>query len=701
MGGQSLSIQFYPVLPASVLIAAFLVMIALWLWAFKTRMRHAFLRLLLGCLFIAVLSNPSFLQEERTPAKDIVTIIVDESASQDIGEREEQTQTALHNIQEKLKALPHIEVQTITSSENDQNKTKLFETLENALSDIPQTRRAGSILITDGRAHDMPKAFQENHDFGPTHIFLTGNKKEHDRHIEILEAPAYGIVGSDITLRYKVVDTHGQKPPKSTFSQKDLETVKVTFRNNNGTAITQTVPVNTEMTYTVPITQNGQNILEIEAEKKLDEISYINNKNALLINGVRERLKVLLVSGKPYSGGRTWRNLLTGDPAVDLVHFTILRGPSKVDSTPQNELSLIAFPFKELFEQKLYDFDLIIFDHFFLNRIIPNTYFANIVRYVREGGGLLIANGEAYAGNLSLYNTPLKSIIPASPAYESIEESYKPTLTNLGHSHPVTMDLEQSFGEKRPWGSWLRQIAVQPGKGDIVLKGVKDLPLLILNRVNEGRIAQLASDHIWLWSRGYEGGGPHLMLLRKLAHWLMKEPELDENALKIIADDSGFIVHRRSLQGTEIAITVEKPDGSTETFNAKRQDKGRWMEGHFATNQTGVYRFSDNTQTRFAIWGDIHAPEYQGLSATEDIVKPLMDHSGGSLRWIAEDKIPTIRMSPPRGRYAGPNWIGLRQNNDYISTGITHQPLWPEWLAALFLILFGISLWWKEGETSS
>ncbi len=130
---------------------------------------------------------------------------------------------------------------------------------------------------------------------------------------------------------------------------------------------------------------------------------------------MRDKLRVLLVSGEPHAGERTWRNLLKSDASVDLVHFTILRPPEKQDGTPINELSLIAFPTRELFQQKIGEFQLIIFDRYARQGVLPIIYFDNITRYVRDGGAVLVAAGPDYASQTSLWRTPLDAILPAEP----------------------------------------------------------------------------------------------------------------------------------------------------------------------------------------------------------------------------------------------------------------------------------------------
>jgi hypothetical protein len=239
---------------------------------------------------------------------------------------------------------------------------------------------------------------------------------------------------------------------------------------------------------------------------------------------------VLLVSGEPHAGERAWRNLLKSDAAVDLVHFTILRPPEKQDGTPISELSLIAFPTRELFVEKIDEFDLIIFDRYQNRGVLPVLYYDYIARYVEEGGALLVAAGPELAGAESIAETPLAPALPALPTGDVTLSGYYPRLSDDGRRHPVTRDLPGGGIEPPGWGRWFRTVGVRDTTGDEVMRGADGQPLLVLNRYGEGRVAMLLSDHGWLWARGFEGGGPHVALYRRIAHWLMQEPSLEEEA---------------------------------------------------------------------------------------------------------------------------------------------------------------------------
>ncbi len=690
MTGTVFSIHFAPLVPPALLVVFAALGIVL-LMACAFRARHLIVwRTLAVLAFLVVLANPSLLEEERQGVSDVALVIADQSPSQSIGNRAEKTENALNDITVTLKGQENLDVRIARVPQNQSSLTEetlVFETIQNKISDVPPSRRAGVIIISDGQIHDVPADMMNAAEFGPLHVLLSGNKNERDRQVKIVKAPAYGLVGDEVDITFRIVDTDNIKEP----------TGIARIRWGSDQKRTVYAPKGEDYTVRLPISNAGQNIYEIEVDALNDELTEANNKVAIVVNGVRDRLKVLLVSGQPHNGGRTWRDMLTADPGVDLVHFTILREPDKLDQTPQRELSLIAFPFRELFDIKLYDFDLIIFDRYQLNRIMPTYYFTNIARYVREGGALLVSSGPSFVNEFSIYNTELRDILPGRPAGKVTEAAFKPTLTTIGLNHPVTMDFNVMA---QSWGSWLRQISVTPTAGDVVMSGLNGQPLMILNRVGDGRVAQIASDQIWLWSRGYEGGGPQRELLRRTAHWLMKEPELDENGLDAVLTKEDIIIRRRSLNENEMDVTVTLPDGSAQNVALSRESDVGWLTGRLPASQTGIFTISDGTQDHFVIAGSLNTPEMTGVITTEERVKDITKESGGSVRWLADKGVPDIRVLPQGRKYSGLGWIGLQRNNDYNVVGVKNRPFLPAWLSLIMLMLFSVWMWWREGKTA-
>lgn len=686
------SLHFSPLLPPDILLGMSVLAVILAGMSLLWLRRGVVGRGTVAALFLLVLWNPSILEQQRESVRDTAVILIDRSASQSISERPDMIQQAENMLSLKSAGMEGIDIRTIEIGGT--RETRIFDALDQALADVPMARRAGVVIITDGQVHDVPDTAERRKSYGPVHVLLTGERNEQDRQMLVTEAPAYGIVGQDITVRYTVRDD-----PAAQQGRIGDKTASVILRDAAGGNRVFRVPVNQEQSLTLNITHAGQNVFELEAAPLDGEITTINNRVPLLVNGVRDRLKVLLVSGLPHPGERTWRDLLTSDPGVDLVHFTILREPHKVDMTPQDELSLIAFPFRELFEVKLYEFDLIIFDRYTLNRVLPNYYFNNIAAYVRKGGALLEASGPSFAGEDSVYTTALGDILPAAPGGGVMEAAYKPTLTDLGLRHPVTQNLNH-----RDWGPWLRQVPVRPKSGDIVMNGLNGQPLLILDRVGEGRVAQLASDQIWLWSRGFMGGGPQADLLRRLAHWLMKEPELEENALELSSDGDHILIRRRDLHSPGDTVTLTRPDGNSETVTLTASGgnaaQDGWLEASIPAGMDGVYQAQDGTHKRFAVIGEVNPPEWRGVITTDEHLKTISAESGGRVVWTRHEGIPDLRrVSAGNRNFGGFGWIALRDNRAFAVTGVRDIPLIPALAGLLALLLLAVAAWWFEGHS--
>ncbi|WP_448191439.1 hypothetical protein [Azospirillum sp. sgz301742] len=689
-GGNS--IAFNPLLPWEWLLPLFAAAALVVLLGLFRRARGALWRFLALAVLAIALINPSLVHEKRDPIKDVAVVVVDQSPSQNIGERRGRAERALSDLTDKLKRFDDLEVRVVRAGDGASgaaaiNETRLFDALNRAMADVPRRRMAGAVLITDGQIHDVPENVAKLAEGGPVHTLLTGNRDEGDRRLAIVQAPTYGLVGKPVELVIRVDDMPQRQTPNAL----------VTLRQDGGTPRQFQVPVGQDYHIDFQVTHGGQNVLEMEVEAGKQELTLANNRTAVVVNGVRDRLRVLLVSGEPHAGERTWRNLLKVDPAVDLVHFTILRPPEKQDGTPIRELSLIAFPIRELFEIKLDEFDLIIFDRYRRRGVLPQMYLENIARYVEKGGALLEASGQGFATALSLARTPLGQVLPGEPTGQTLDLPFRPKVTELGRRHPVTTGLPGDKADGEPtWGRWFHQVEVVPKGGSVVMNGAQGLPLLVLNRVGEGRVAQLASDQMWLWSRGYEGGGPQAELLRRLAHWLMKEPELEENDLRARVDGNKITVERRSLEPDPRSVTLSTPSDETRTLEMN-EDKTGHAAATVIAGEPGIYRITDGDRTALAVVGAVNPPELADVRSTGDKIKPVAQATGGGVQWIA-DGAPDVRRTKADRAQSGSGWIGLRANGDFVVTGVSDVPLLP--VAAVLLLALGamIVAWRREGR---
>ncbi|GJD42191.1 hypothetical protein AFCDBAGC_0025 [Methylobacterium cerastii] len=687
-----LSLSFTPLLPWPVL-AVFAVIVALFsVLAFLARGRTAVLRALALGLVLAALANPALVREDREPVKDIAAVIVDRSGSQALGDRPAATDQVRAELQRRFGALTNIEPRFIDVPDAaGDDGTKLFAALGQALADVPPERLAGVVMLTDGVVHDIPASLAALGIKAPLHVLVTGHPDERDRQIKLLEAPRFGIVGKDLTIRAEVMERGG------------TGSAVVALRRDGEEIGRRTVPTDKPFDLALKIEHGGPNVVEIEVEPLPGELTTVNNRAVLPIEGIREKLRVLLVSGEPHQGERTWRNLLKSDANVDLVHFTILRPPEKQDATPISELSLIAFPTRELFVQKIKDFDLIIFDRYANQSVLPSAYFDNITRYVREGGALLIAAGPEFAGPASLARTRLSGILPGDPNGRVVEQPYKPTATATGNRHPVTRALPGGDATPPAWGDWLRIVAAQTRAGNQpLLSGAENLPLLALSREEKGRVALMLSDHTWLWARGYQDGGPYLDLLRRLAHWLMKEPALEEEALRAQMTGRGreVRVERQTMAEATDPVVVTSPTGKTSTLALKPSEPGLFG-ATFEATELGLHTLRSGTLAAFVSVGPPNPRELADVFSDTDRLKPVADASGGSIRRVADAsgavQVPRLQ-SVRGGRLSGADWIGFRPSDSAVIRGVEVYPL-ALGLAALALLAAAVlAMWLVEGR---
>jgi hypothetical protein len=647
-------------------------------------------------MLLLAIANPHLKQEDREPLNDVLAVVVDDTQSQAIAGRDPRTEAIRKDLEERLKTFPNLDVRWIhsasTSGDGDRDGTMLFTDLAKGLADVPPDRLAGVIMLTDGNVHDVPGNAAALGFDAPVHALLTGKPGEFDRRLEVLRAPRFGLVGGEQPVEVKVTET----------TPGDAKSVKLTVTRQGEPPSTKTVRIGEKVDIPVKVDHAGPNIVEIEAEAAPGELTTVNNRAVLTVEGVRENMRVLLVSGEPHAGERTWRNMLKSDAAVDLVHFTILRPPEKQDGTPINQLSLIAFPTRELFQEKLDQFDLIIFDRYQRRGVLPLLYLENVAHYVERGGAVLVSAGDDYASPLSLYRTPLGEVLPAVPSGRVVEEPFKPTLTDLGQKHPVTRDLAGAKGDQPSWGRWFRVVDVDPRDAEVLMKGAEGKPLLVLGERGQGRVALLLSDHIWLWARGYEGGGPYTDLLRRLAHWLMKEPDLEEEMLKATSRGQTLNIERRSIKDTIEPVTATAPSGKEETVTLDKAEPGLWRKSMTAGEQ-GVYRISSGKLASVVTVGNANAKELSAVTATDAALSPLLNETGGGSFWLGRnqaDSSPLPRLVMVRGGHVmhGADWLGLHKRDAYHVQGVRLFPLFTGFLALALLLGMMAITWFREGH---
>jgi hypothetical protein len=687
-----MNIAFSPLLPLPLIVALALAATLLVGWALFRRMRGALLRALALAALVLALANPVANFEEREPVTSIVAIVVDRSPSQMSLDRTARTDAALKALTERLARYPAFEtriIEAVTDPDAQSPSTQLFEALASGIRDVPSSRLAGAVMITDGQVHDVPDSLAALGLDAPLHGLIVGDENEVDRRIDIVRSPRFGIVGEDQEIVYRVSDDGAAQAPAA---------VAVTIRVNGEEIAVETANTGQDTSFYLDLPRGGENIVELSVEVIDDEVTPANNRAVVLVEGIRENLRVLLVSGEPHAGERAWRNLLKSDAAVDLVHFTILRPPEKQDGTPISELSLIAFPTRELFVEKIDEFDLIIFDRYQNRGVLPVLYYDYIARYVEEGGALLVAAGPELAGAESIAETPLAPALPALPTGDVTLSGYYPRLSDDGRRHPVTRDLPGGGIEPPGWGRWFRTVGVRDTTGDEVMRGADGQPLLVLNRYGEGRVAMLLSDHGWLWARGFEGGGPHVALYRRIAHWLMQEPSLEEEAVRATALGRTLRIERQTMSETGGPATVKLPSGEVRDVTLQPSEEGLFT-AELVLDEPGLVEVTSGDLSALAHVGAVDAPEFRATVSTTDSLGPVAEQSGGLVARVnaGATNLPQILPTRAASVNAGDR-IGLRASNESVLKGVSAVPLFGGFLGLALLILALGATWFREGR---
>ena len=690
---MSMDIIFSPFVGLWILLALGVFACSLLLTAWFFNARAAFLWRAVFLLMIGlVLSGVMLRQEQKTYLPDKVIVAIDRSQSQDLAGRAQKTKEMSEDLRQKLSSFGNLEVEWIDVAKDSgaTGTTEVFKDLDNVLLGHDANRIAATFLITDGQVHDVPKVLDRYQRFAPLHVLLSGDQDEFDRKIDILSAPQFSVVGQEaqISLRLNV---------ESSRSEDQNAVLSIGVRQNGIEQAPVFLTSGETQDLTFKIDLAGQNVFEFYLNTDARDLSAVNDRAAVIVNGVRDRLKVLLVSGAPHMGERAWRNLLKSDPSIDLVHFTILRSPLSYDPATPNELSLIAFPADELFLRKIDEFDLIIFDRFSKYNLIDQSYVESIKSYVEKGGGFLfvLATGS-WSDEDDRGLGPLAPVLPISLSQEKErKQEFIPSLTTEGQIHPVTQGLV-AWQEKRTWGAWYAERVARARRGDVLMTGASQNPLLVLDTVGKGRVAALTSDHFWIWSRSGQQAGPYIDLMRNVAHWLMKEPELEKGFLKAEARGMNIVIAKRDDRDQNVTFMLTSPDNTKVDLKATK-DKG-WWTAQYAVKLQGVYEVAHDAQKVFVAVGDhAAAKEWQDVVTTDKKLSPVTAELGGGIFWFGKD-VQLREIAPGATRLSGDNWAGLTRNRAFEQERIDTIRLlsWP--IAFMLLMCMLLVCWAAESR---
>jgi hypothetical protein len=300
------------------------------------------------------------------------------------------------------------------------------------------------------------------------------------------------------------------------------------------------------------------------------------------------------------------------------------------------------------------------------------------------------------------------------PTGRVLSQPFKAKLTGDGRKHPVTQGLSGAGAEngQPTWGRWFRQVEVQPEHGRTLMDGAENEPLLVLDHKGKGRVALLTSDQAWLWARGYEGGGPHSDLLRRLSHWLMKEPDLEEERLIASARGLHLTLERRSMEEKVAPVTLSGPGGESSQVTLEPAGDGIWR-GAVDVKIPGLYKAQTRTNE-----GELQAVAHAGIddpiemsevTATDAKLQPIIDATGGGAFWTSSSAeatranpssvaVPRISMLSNARVLAGSGWLGLKDRQAFVTRGVKLTPMFTGFGALAALLMLVSLAWWREGR---
>ncbi len=663
--------QFDPLLPLWLFAALGLLFGAGLALSFVRARRILWPRAIAIAAILLIIARPTLHEDVRAKSPDIAIALIDRTLSMSLDKRGKDAADALAKLR---KATPDVIWRVSEVAQVSGHPTRLAEAVTRATANIPTHQIGGIVLLTDGITADAPDVLTK----APIHQLIAGDPDLRDRRLIVHRIPAYSVVGQDAEITIRIDDGPGGKG-----------TAKLQIEDTVGTMRALDIPVGKDYTLKFPVTRRGATQIALSVEPLTNgEVTRVNNRALVHLNGVTDRLRVLLVSGVPYPGGRVWRDILKSDANIDLVHFTILRLPTSFDRTPPEQMSLIPFPVEELFENHLPSFDLIVFDRFGLSELLSPIYFQHLADRVKSGGGLLVVTGDEFDSRGGLARTPLARLLPATVNGPVIESPFRPTLTDTGRRHPVTSVLPQIW-KGGDWGRWGMQADLSARSGQVLMQG-SSRPLLILDRVGKGRVGMLASTHVWWWSRGVDGLGPRDELLRRTAHWLMREPDLDENQLDVRSKGRAISITARGITPSTHAVLTD-PNGSTRDIELRAGDN--ITSAAVIAREDGLFRVEVNGDQRFVLAGE--TAELSEIRPRETPLSEIVEKTGGGSYWL-KNGVPTIRRVDPDGIKSGADWLGLVENRSGAIIAVRNRAMIPPPFALALIAGTLIFAWWRE-----
>ncbi len=648
----------------------------------------SFLRLSAGFLLISLALNPTYTERREHPGIQDLAILLDTSPSMGLpgqggkGNRLEEAREILFSgakplfpsLAEKFRvrvytfgeSLEEVKVESSwpgAAQERKGNLTAALETL--ARQNCPV------ILLSDGNfrwAEDPELSL-------PLLVIPVGDPGSHrDILIQEVKAPPMAFRGREVAVDVAV----------KSYGYPDL-TIPVLLKEGDKLIQAKNIRLpggTAEGTVSFPLTleELGHHSFNVSVPLQAQESIPTNNSLPFSLQVVRDKIRVLLISGTPSLNFRFMRLALKNDPTIDLLSFVILRTPTDIMNVPLNEQSLIPFPVDTLFSSELRNFDLLIFENFLYSLYLRPAHLERVREFVKEGGGLAMIGGPNFVEGRGYGGSPIDEILPTQFAGK---ESYRRDslsgvrLTRAGRVHPV-----MRFGPEEKENSDLWQempslnglnLLETKGMGRVLLESTGGglRPVLISGTYGRGRVLVLATDESWKWYMGTvargEGNWAYLRFMERLVRWLTQDPGLE--AVQIhFAERMGIRGQRQELKIrwreadsplSGMTVSVLSPEGFKIASPIQPSGPAGEYRVSFLPEKEGVYKVQIETHEGgweksilVAPFMDSRdgAPDPErlkriahktggvGLSRGEELLKEIEARAGGKERRFLEER---------------------------------------------------------------
>ena len=429
----------------------------------------------------------------------------------------------------------------------------------------------------------------------------------------------------------------------------------------------------------------GQHSLSVSILPQVGESLVSNNTVNLSLKVVRDKIRVLVVSGSPSMNYRFMRMALKSDPSIDVLSFVILRTPSDVLNVPLQEQSLIPFHVETLFSKELTEFDLLIFDNFAYHFYFHPKYLGAIKEFVKGGGSFALIGGPHLFGRYG--GTPIEEILPVQlTGKEDYRRDFPRGVkaSRTGSSHPILgWSAGDGQGMNNPVTVWEEMPTLdgfnvlEPKNSGAVLLESADRdswPILVVGSYGKGRVLVLGTDYSWKWYSGMvakgRGNWAYLKFVEKMVRWLTRDPSLDPVEITL-PERSGTVgegkeVRIRAKEASGVSLSVFNADGLKIKSQLKATGQTGEYLGSFLPEKGGIHKVRVETlggqwEESMVITGPMEtldgAPDHEKLRAIsafsggkvlqkgDDLLKEIEDHARKKeTRFLEEKRLPLWSM---------------------------------------------------------